>query len=1157
VDKEKAGAPWGPGLLIALLLGVGTLFIADVPYVSDRLQDGGLRTEQRFAEQDVDARLWQDPLGVIQRARDAAKKGDGSSAEEAGGEAAPQRLEDLRAMLDTDRERAMVLAVMVRGGPYAEFVEQRRRARYAVMAGLSEMGYAPADSDHLGWLARPQGSALERELPAAIPYEWLDVLPATLYQRWALAPPKLARVLVLWLDDRAFAREPVARMAALADALTPARAGTEPIQWRIIGPVRSDTLLAMTRERLADGASPPPSYARLHYYAATPTVSDDLLLGIDQGKPVDGADTAMPDKASCRLSRHLRDHLGIQFTRTILDDSKVAQALIAELELRGLRTIDADLRGTSAAVDAPGPTPASAPAYGARGASGPGTLGPAPARFGVCRRDAAATPAIPGIAASATAPSRIAVVSEWDSLYGRASVGQSYRSQNNVQAFCVDAFYYMRGLDGLVPSPGAKDGGDDGKSSGGDAKPDNRRKDGSFIERAEGQSQFDYLRRLAKRMRDRDAALRLTNPDGRGLQAIGVLGNDVHDKLLVLQALQPEFPTAIFFTTDLDARYLHPREQEWARNLIVGSSFGLQLDDRLQSSTPPFRDSYQTSEFFATRLLVDDARRALAGERPEIASSCPREPSANWRQEDYKGWLGKPRIFEIGRTRAFDFTGRDAGEPPRLLKRVAEAPPPPGGQPIRCRWDRALDCRDVHPPGSERASVPDVWGRWLISALLLLLWLPVLRTFDGGWERLARYLRLKGLHTAERRRRIAAIVAALVLQLVVAPLACAWAWPELARAMTENGKPLVFTEGLSPWPTEFIRLFAFLLGGYLLLRGWRGLTRNQQAIADNFFLEAPRAEIAASQARVEPRLSRATRLANMFRLHEVEPAGLETRRATGLEPGVEVMWQRHIVQNRLGARLVRTAACVAVTLLLSAIVVLAFHEPRYVPQRGLFALRVHETLHVLVFAMLYFVVFFVADATALCVSFLRHLRGRTCAWPEDAVKRFERELAFQDRKIVTHWIDLQFVAARTLEVNRLVYYPFIMLSLVLLSRSPAFDDWQMPLSGKVLSGLGALVAVACAWALRRAAEATRRQALDEIDRALLRANGEPGCGEEDRAGPCAPTARQLELLREQAARLQRGAFAPYSQQPVLKALLLPFATVGGSTLLEYLSLANL
>jgi hypothetical protein len=51
--------------------------------------------------------------------------------------------------------------------------------------------------------------------------------------------------------------------------------------------------------------------------------------------------------------------------------------------------------------------------------------------------------------------------------------------------------------------------------------------------------------------------------------------------------------------------------------------------------------------------------------------------------------------------------------------------------------------------------------------------------------------------------------------------------------------------------------------------------------------------------------------------------------------------------------------------------------------------------------------------------------------------------------------------------------------------------------------------------------------------------------------------KQLEFLRGKITRLRRGAFAPYSQQPVLKALLLPFATFGGTTLLEYLSLANM
>ena len=99
---------------------------------------------------------------------------------------------------------------------------------------------------------------------------------------------------------------------------------------------------------------------------------------------------------------------------------------------------------------------------------------------------------------------------------------------------------------------------------------------GAYSERPEGTSQFDYVRRLASRIRADDQKLRQRyGRKENGIRAVGVLGSDVYDKLLVLQALQPEIPHAMFFTTDLDARLFHPREQDWARNLIVASSFGL------------------------------------------------------------------------------------------------------------------------------------------------------------------------------------------------------------------------------------------------------------------------------------------------------------------------------------------------------------------------------------------------------------------------------------------------------------------------------------------------------------------------------------------------------------------------------------------------------
>ena len=86
---------------------------------------------------------------------------------------------------------------------------------------------------------------------------------------------------------------------------------------------------------------------------------------------------------------------------------------------------------------------------------------------------------------------------------------------------------------------------------------------GGLKERPEGTSQLDYVRALATRIQD----------EGEGAKAIGILGSDPYDALLILKALRPAFPYAIFFTVDLDARHLHASEYKWTRNMVIASPF--------------------------------------------------------------------------------------------------------------------------------------------------------------------------------------------------------------------------------------------------------------------------------------------------------------------------------------------------------------------------------------------------------------------------------------------------------------------------------------------------------------------------------------------------------------------------------------------------------
>src|SRR6478672_8873653 len=80
-DKPKFDLPWGTLLpLLAVLAGVIATY---KPLVSERPSVPSEKNAPVIAEQDVDARLWQDPLGVAQKQKalldtlkteDAAKK---------------------------------------------------------------------------------------------------------------------------------------------------------------------------------------------------------------------------------------------------------------------------------------------------------------------------------------------------------------------------------------------------------------------------------------------------------------------------------------------------------------------------------------------------------------------------------------------------------------------------------------------------------------------------------------------------------------------------------------------------------------------------------------------------------------------------------------------------------------------------------------------------------------------------------------------------------------------------------------------------------------------------------------------------------------------------------------------------------------------------
>lgn len=1177
MDKDsRSGGPSSSGIIAVVMLTAGILFIREVPLQTTRLPVNEPRIQQGLV-QDVDARLWQDPFGAVARAREDAYKRDKDEAARADADRNPANLaNDIGGQIVRTGRPVEVLAVMLPGGPYSDNIETRRRVRYAVLAGLNASRLAPMDSEHLAYFfpnpkppkpptdaktaaapvaatkpatggapvpkAATAKAAASRsaepaipgqllgKLPEIVPYEWFEPTPSARSRPGAETQPY---VLVMWLDGDAMASRPLASVYTLVSKFGDIRSA---LGWRVLGPGGSDGLRDIVDEVRQQGPDQPVSngYRALpvRFYSPTATAPDERIFD----KPLPPAGESL----SAFLARH-----HVQLVRTIGNDDELANALMGELELRGLK-----------AAKLPEHVPYNT----------------------ICDWHDKADP---------RQPSHVAVISEWDTLYGRTLRGE-FRAREQDEGYCVHPYAYVRGLDGQLPDS-AGDGGaakSAGTKAGADAKDEGRRRDGTYVEIAEGQSQFDYLRRLAVRMAERDREIRESSPDGKGLRAIGVLGSDVHDKLLVLQALQPEFPNAIFFTTDLDARFLHPREKAWTRNLIVGSNFGLRLGDRMQSTSPPFRDNYQTSTFLSTRLAMDDARRAVMKQSADVAANFAPEYFEPTPQAVIASWFSQPRVFEIGRTQAFDFSPSDSlAEAPagprssgggvgknqpsalfmlpvsvQMTGGAASAGPGPamaGRMPCEGPlWD---GCGGIHPaPDALYPKMHFATIAFVLVWLVVPLWLTPVLANRALRKHLGRYLGGRGMADVALRRRIALVIGLLLLN-VALPLWLAGHWEPFAQWLTHDGKPISGSEGISIWPTEAIRLLTLVLCVYLIFIGWTALAQNLDDIIVRFKLGRTRQQLVAEQRDAERDLPLWQKVVNMFSMRF--GARSQSTSQTGLPAETVEFWCRYIVQNRIAARAVRTVACVLVGIGISLFLWAALHDAWYAPQRGALSASVHLWLHFLMFGAIYFLVFFVVDATAFCVSFVHGLRHTKSNWPASTLAKFEAELQIP-RSYLDNWIDLVFIAERTKCVTRLIYFPFVVLSLFLVSRSAAFDDWYMPTTGIVLAVLGASVALACAVALRYAAEASRRYAMELLRNDITRVSGDAKAAAGNAAAVVAPAVpdppkpAQLTLLLQRMDQLHQGAFAPFWQQPLLKAVLLPFATLGGTSLLDYLALVN-
>jgi hypothetical protein len=358
-------------------------------------------------------------------------------------------------------------------------------------------------------------------------------------------------------------------------------------------------------------------------------------------------------------------------------------------------------------------------------------------------------------------------------------------------------------------------------------------------------------------------------------------------------------------------------------------------------------------------------------------------------------------------------------------------------------------------------------------------------------------------------------------------------WFYVVENSSGRGEPFAWFDGISAWPSIAIILLAALLSLYFIVKTYFDLRQNAAMLAEEFGLEGEIPEKTSFFGwEIPPLKPGITSASSVF-------PGWEPNTEERID--MEVLWQRYLCRGGFWRRVLRVAPMTAlyITALFEILPLIgSFPNP---PIRGAFPFIYLMMPTISVFL---FLTFFVIDAIRLHDGFLIQLEQQETYWPDTTFQRFkypiEPDRPSNESDLADYW-DILLISKRTEAVGRLIYYPFVILSLLIVARLSCFDNWSWTPALIAALSMHFSLALYAAWRLPKVARDYRDKVLERLKRrrrqALMVAQRIP---------------EAIDTMIEEVQATHQGAFSYLWDQPSIRALLLPSGGIGIATLLQFL-----
>jgi len=345
-----------------------------------------------------------------------------------------------------------------------------------------------------------------------------------------------------------------------------------------------------------------------------------------------------------------------------------------------------------------------------------------------------------------------------------------------------------------------------------------------------------------------------------------------------------------------------------------------------------------------------------------------------------------------------------------------------------------------------------------------------------------------------------------------------------------RGEPFAWCDGASAWPSIAIIVFAALLSVHFIFKTCFDLRQNAVKLAEEFGLKATERETRTLLGWEIPPLKQAIATGS---------PGVEATTEEKID--IEALWQRYLRRGRLWIRVLRAAPMAGfyICALISILPLIGdFPTPPIRGSSSFFPTLMFAT--VMIFLLL---TFFVIDAILLHEGFLKQLTEKKSYWPDATFERHKYSVnprPDNENDLADYW-DILLIAKRTEAVGNKIYYPFVILLLLIVARLKYFDNWTWTPALIVALSLHFSLALYAAWRLPAVAREYRDRVVERLRRrrrqALMAAQRIPEVSD---------------IMIEDVQSTHQGAFSYLWDQPAIRALLLPSGGIGLVTLLQYL-----